>query len=665
MSTTPIPDTISFPGGYDIFDIIVAVNLAEMRHVGNVPRGETENAVMERFFDALAARHPLLGDPYELRGQELFDERRSLFNSHLKLSWFTLAYWVYGLMAVGSRLSTAENGGLDNFVTPILGALRELGVQVSEQEFLVEIDRFMPAEVTPRNVKAAAELFLSFARFLHYGALRRREVVTLDMALPGVCLAFIEEDAAEAHNISAFLTTHGISFSDQPAELTRTARLLVLLSPHAIASELFWRNLAHWKERDVVPMVVCLMPKAQLYREPPTDWRQETWLWLKDNVAVELKAETDRYVTLLRALDPQDPKLWWWNKGDAMELGLAVDVLGSGLPRPATQREASAPTGEPYPFIIDGSRVLTASLTATDRLARNETGPLDGRYIAQCEKLLERRLQPNGEPYALPWFVLIYRAWLSLAGFTYAEEEIIYAERELPAALFALGIRSDASDVAAFMKAFVNLPWAAPLSTVDTVDERIIAFAVLVHHLSQAALARTQRMRLRHPSAPSFVSYTRSDEGLARELVTYLEAKGADVWWDLNSITLGTPLKGSLSSAVSDAKYLLLIATPAAARSKYVRLEVQTAISKGLRVIPITLDGQIPAELQSLLDSAPGNVEPMIIANDSVATSVLARLERSPSEQLRSLQSGALYEELRKALREARERFGTGRIESA
>src|SRR5204862_7408926 len=109
MTTPPTPDVISFPGGYDIFEIIVAVNLAEMRHVGNVPRGETENAVMTRFFDALAERHPSFGEPYALRGQELFDERRSLLNSHLGLPWFTLAYWVYGLMAVGSRISTAEN----------------------------------------------------------------------------------------------------------------------------------------------------------------------------------------------------------------------------------------------------------------------------------------------------------------------------------------------------------------------------------------------------------------------------------------------------------------------------------------------------------------------------------------------------------------------------
>jgi hypothetical protein len=185
-----------------------------------------------------------------------------------------------------------------------------------------------------------------------------------------------------------------------------------------------------------------------------------------------------------------------------------------------------------------------------------------------------------------------------------------------------------------------------------------IAFTVLVHHLTQAALARTQRMRLRHPSCTSFVSYARPDEGFARELVAHLEAKGADVWWDLNSITLGTPLGGSLRSAVGDARFLLLVATPAADKSPYVRLEVETAIRQELRVVPISLDGQVPAGLQSLLDSAPDTIEPIISAIDSerasAPTSVLARLERSPSEQLRWFQSQAPYQNLRKHLAQAR-----------
>lgn len=46
------------------------------------------------------------------------------------------------------------------------------------------------------------------------------------------------------------------------------------------------------------------------------------------------------------------------------------------------------------------------------------------------------------------------------------------------------------------------------------------SFAVLVHHLTQAALAAGQRVRLQHPVNSCFVSYARADEWMTREHVT-------------------------------------------------------------------------------------------------------------------------------------------------
>ena len=155
MSGTPKFDQISFPGGYEITDIIVAVKLAGLRHFQNPSAGELEGAIVKRFLLELAERHPQsvpFSDPYRLRGQELFDGRRSLLNSHLGLSWFGLAYWVCGLVAVRSHLSIAEYDDLNTFLTPIRAALRELGVRVSGEKCLAEVDRFLPAEVTARNV---------------------------------------------------------------------------------------------------------------------------------------------------------------------------------------------------------------------------------------------------------------------------------------------------------------------------------------------------------------------------------------------------------------------------------------------------------------------------------------------------------------------------------
>ncbi len=294
---------------------------------------------------------------------------------------------------------------------------------------------------------------------------------------------------------------------------------------------------------------------------------------------------------------------------------------------------------------------------------RDETSGPDTRYLAICNDLLQLRRRANGEPYGLPWFVLIYRTWLAFAakltGFAYSGQDADGIREEMRSALFALGVgTTNASEFDGFWESFATLPWAEHRSLMAAVDERTVTFVTLVFHLTQAALTRNQRMRLRHPSCPAFVSYAREDEAFARDLVTQLEGKGADVWWDLNAITLGTPLDQSLRSAVSGSRYLLLIATPAAGKSEYVRLEIETAIRHGLRIVPVVPDGQIPAVLQSMLDSAPGTTEPVSCATDSaragIAAPILSRLERSPLEQLEWLKAQTTYQDFRQQLARVR-----------
>jgi hypothetical protein len=664
MSEAPVDHKPSFPGGYDVGEIIVAVKLAEMRHLKSVPRGEVDGELVERFLKELVARHPEMfpvGDPYDVRSQELFNERRSLLNSHLRFSWFALAYWSYGLLAVRSGISIAEYENLKIFLNPVLGALRELGVRVSEEECLNEVERFLPLKVSEKTVETSAYAFLSFVRFLHHAALRRRQLVTPGLTLPGVCLAFAHEDAEQAGQISAFLASHGVSLMQEPDEISRPARLLVLLSHEAIQSEDFWRRLATWKARPVTPMVVCLMPRAELFREPPFDTWNELWTWLGENFAVEFSGKADPYDVLLTALDQADPKQWWWNRDDAIEVGLALDVLGTGLPRPPTRREATRPSAKPYPFAFNDTH-LSACLLASERKRGDKANGRDAPYVDRCDSLLKLRQKPNGEPYALPWFMLIYRVSLAFADrlpeYAYSEADATQAEYELRSALFALGIATQPSEVPAFLGAFARLPWTGPLCSVAAVDERTIAFIILIDNLAQAALARRQRMRLQHRARPCFISYARSDEGFTRELVAVLEAKGTDVWCDFNALTLGTPLDESLRSAVGDATVLFLIATTNADRNKYVRLEVETAIRQGLRIVPIAPDGRLPPGLKSLLASAPSSFEPFISAPDAdranAFASALARLERSPEEQLRWLQSQASHGSLWNHLTQAR-----------
>jgi len=664
MEASPAIDTVTYPGGYDVAELIAAVKLAALRHVPDLRFGELERAIVEHFLQGLIARHPEglpSPDPYAVRVAELTDERRSLLQSHLKLPWFRLAYWSYGLIAVRSGLSQAEFDGIEIFIAPMLASLRELGIEVSREACLAEVERFVPVDVDARSVEGGTHALLSFLRFLHRAALRRRRFVTPDLTLPSVGLAFAETDADEAQRMTRFLTSHGVSLIEQPEDAAPGARLLVLLSREGLASPAFWQRVEAWKARPVIPMVVCTMPKAELYRGALAGVPTEPWEWLGDNVAVELGSETDRYIVLLRALDSPDPRQWWWQHGDAVELGLAVDVLGEGLPRPRAGREAATPPASPrpaaYPYALDGT-LFAAALLAGEQFDRAGASDRHARYFKICHDLLALRQQSPGEPYGVAWFILIYRSWLAFAGIADAEEDALHAEREMQSALFALGIGTSPSEVPAFLQAFAALPWPRPAASIDAIDARMAAFLALVHHLANAALARGQRMRLQHPAATCFISYARPDEALARELVAHLEAKGADVWWDLDAITLGAPLDEALRTAVQSASCLFLIATPAAERSAYVRLEIETAARMGLRIVPIAPESRLPAGFESLRAAGTAAFEPLIPAAETeraaALASALALLQRTPKEQLEWLQQQVSFQSLRGHLSRAR-----------
>jgi nucleotide-binding universal stress UspA family protein len=276
------------------------------------------------------------------------------------------------------------------------------------------------------------------------------------------------------------------------------------------------------------------------------------------------------------------------------------------------------------------------------------------------EFALELRLERGGDPYLVAWVMLVYRAWVAfgarLPGHAYSDEDVKHARTELHSALFALGVASAPSDVPPFIDELGELPWKEAVSTIDAVDARTVAFVVLVDHLSQAALTRQQRMRLLLPMTSCFVSYARADEAFVRELVDHLEAKGADVWLDLNAITLGKPLDASLRAAVADTGFLFLVATDAADQSSYVRLEAATAIERGLRIVPVVRGAGMPAGFEALIASKPAAFDPVIDASagmDAFA-SALARLRRTPEEQVRWLTSQPLYAQLRDRVARAR-----------
>jgi len=104
-------------------------------------------------------------------------------------------------------------------------------------------------------------------------------------------------------------------------------------------------------------------------------------------------------------------------------------------------------------------------------------------------------------------------------------------------------------------------------------------------------------------SASVFISYRRLHRPFAERLKLDLEHAGLTVWRDHTDIPLGSYFENDILKAIADSTYLVLLASPDAAESEWVRREVLEAQRLGKTVIPIRLAGKsgtLPAEWERM-----------------------------------------------------------------
>jgi hypothetical protein len=100
--------------------------------------------------------------------------------------------------------------------------------------------------------------------------------------------------------------------------------------------------------------------------------------------------------------------------------------------------------------------------------------------------------------------------------------------------------------------------------------------------------------------APSaFISYSREDSEFAFRLAKDLKAAGARVWLDQLDIKPGVPWDNAIEDALMDAPQVLIVLSPASARSENVRNEISYALEQGKIIIPVLyVDCVVPLRLQ-------------------------------------------------------------------
>jgi hypothetical protein len=87
-----------------------------------------------------------------------------------------------------------------------------------------------------------------------------------------------------------------------------------------------------------------------------------------------------------------------------------------------------------------------------------------------------------------------------------------------------------------------------------------------------------------------FISYASADRALAGQIADYLRSSGLDVWFDEWEILPGDNLANRIDTALHEADAMVVVLTPHALESKYVRSEIDYALGATnfkYRIIPV------------------------------------------------------------------------------
>ena len=89
-----------------------------------------------------------------------------------------------------------------------------------------------------------------------------------------------------------------------------------------------------------------------------------------------------------------------------------------------------------------------------------------------------------------------------------------------------------------------------------------------------------------------FVSYSRDDRQIVRELVRFIEQHGHSVWWD-RDVPVGSAYEERIERALNECDVVVVVWTRNSVGSPWVRSEAQEGISRNI-LVPVSLDDARP-----------------------------------------------------------------------
>ncbi len=89
--------------------------------------------------------------------------------------------------------------------------------------------------------------------------------------------------------------------------------------------------------------------------------------------------------------------------------------------------------------------------------------------------------------------------------------------------------------------------------------------------------------------ADVFLSYSRLDGAFVRRLSSALEARGKDVWVDVDGIRDGEVFPEALRRAIESSDAFVFVISPDSVRSSFCEEEVEHAAHLNKRIVPLSL----------------------------------------------------------------------------
>ena len=84
-----------------------------------------------------------------------------------------------------------------------------------------------------------------------------------------------------------------------------------------------------------------------------------------------------------------------------------------------------------------------------------------------------------------------------------------------------------------------------------------------------------------------FISYSRRDQEFVTRLASDLDQQVAGAWFDQSDIQVGQQWHDEIMDGIRECKAFILVLSPDAAESRYVREELNKALELGKPIIPI------------------------------------------------------------------------------